>query len=156
MRTLMKKLKNWVAGIIHGDNSVLRDLLCCHHGESRWCSGYHACPGTPLTNFNDGGWGSDRGSYFIPKKITTSEFVYPKKSLLSLAYPKKSLGPFFATQKNPSFFFATQKNPGVFHRPKKITLGQNFRPKKITRTNFFGRVRRKEKKMPIYLYVQFL
>ena len=22
--------------------------------------------------------GSDRGSYFIPKKITTSEFVYPK------------------------------------------------------------------------------
>ena len=26
--------------------------------------------------------GSDRGSYFIPKKIPTSEFVYPKKSLL--------------------------------------------------------------------------
>ena len=33
--------------------------------------------------------GSNRGSYFIPKKIPTSEFVYPKKSLLFLAYPKK-------------------------------------------------------------------
>ena len=49
----------------------------------------------------------------------TSEFVYPKKSLLFLSYPKKSLGP---------------KNPSVFHRPKKITFGQNFRPRKITRT----------------------
>ena len=35
--------------------------------------------------------GSDRGSYFISKKIPTSEFVYPKKSVLFLAYPKKSL-----------------------------------------------------------------
>ena len=25
--------------------------------------------------------GSDRGSYFIPQKIPTLEFVYPKKSL---------------------------------------------------------------------------
>ena len=25
-----------------------------------------------------GGGGGDRGSYFIPKKITTTEFVYPK------------------------------------------------------------------------------
>ena len=49
-------------------------------------------PGAPLTYFNDGG--SDRGSYFIPKKIPTSEFVYPKKSLLFLAYPKKSLSVF--------------------------------------------------------------
>ena len=29
-----------------------------------------------------GGGGSNRGSYFIPKKITTSKFFYPKKSLL--------------------------------------------------------------------------
>ena len=36
-------------------------------------------PGAPLINFNDGGGGSDRGLYFIPKNITTSEFVYPKK-----------------------------------------------------------------------------
>ena len=86
-------------------------------------------PGGPLTNF------SNRGSYFIPKKITTSEFAYPKKSLLFLAYPKKSLSPFFATQKNPCYFFSLpKKNPGVFHRPKKITFGQNFRPKKITLT----------------------
>ena len=40
-------------------------------------------PGAPLTNFNDtGGGGSNRGSYFISKKITTSKFFYPKKSLL--------------------------------------------------------------------------
>ena len=49
--------------------------------------------------------GSDRGSYFIPKEITTSEFVYPKKSLLFLAYPKKFLSSFFATQKTPSVLF---------------------------------------------------
>ena len=33
-------------------------------------------PGATLTNFNDGGGGgggSSRGSYFIPKKITTSD-----------------------------------------------------------------------------------
>ena len=81
------------------------------------------------------GGGNEKGSYFIPKKITTSEFVYPKKSLHFLAYQKKSLSSFFATQKNPSVaFFVTQKNPGIFHRPKKITFGQNFRPKKITWT----------------------
>ena len=38
--------------------------------------------------------GSNRGSYFIPQKIPTSEFVYPKKSLLFLAYPKKFLSVF--------------------------------------------------------------
>ena len=52
-----------------------------------------------------------------------------------ILYPKKSLGPFFLQLKKiPLFFFANQKNPGVFHRPQKITFGQNFRPKKITRT----------------------
>ena len=40
----------------------------------------------------------------------------------------------YNTQKNPCVVFATQKNPGVFHRPKKIPLGQNVRPKKILRT----------------------
>ena len=38
--------------------------------------------------------GSDRGSYFIPKKIPTSELVYPKKVPTFLAYPKKSLSVF--------------------------------------------------------------
>ena len=38
--------------------------------------------------------GSDRGSYFIPQKIPTSEFFYQKKFLLFLAYPKKSLSVF--------------------------------------------------------------
>ena len=32
-----------------------------------------------LMTMGGGGGGGDRGSYFIPKKITTSEFVYPKK-----------------------------------------------------------------------------
>ena len=80
-----------------------------------------------FTYFNKG---FNRGSYFIPKKITTSQFVYPKKSLLFLAYPKKSLSPFFATPKNPSVSFRDPKNPGIFQRPKKITFGQNFRPQK--------------------------
>ena len=38
--------------------------------------------------------GSNRGSYFIPKKIPTSELVYPKKIPTFLAYPKKSLSAF--------------------------------------------------------------
>ena len=69
---------------------------------------WEVTPGDPLTNFNDGGGGvSDRGSYFIPKKITTSEFVYPKKSLLFLAYPKNSLSPFseFRNPKKIPLFF---------------------------------------------------
>ena len=40
----------------------------------------------------------------------------------------------YNTQKNPCVVFATQKNLGVFHRPKKIPLGQDVRPKKILRT----------------------
>ena len=38
--------------------------------------------------------GPNRGSYFIPKKIPTSELVYPKKIPTFLAYPKKSLSAF--------------------------------------------------------------
>ena len=66
------------------------------------------------------GGGSNRHSYFIPKKITTSEFVYPKKSLLFLTYPKKSLHFFSRPKKIPASFidpknhlwpkFQTQKN----------------------------------------------
>ena len=73
--------------------------------------GVWACvpnPGAPLTNFNDRGV-QQRFIFYIFKKITTSEFIYPKKSLLFLAYPKKSLSPFFATQKNPSVFFLQPK-----------------------------------------------
>ena len=33
--------------------------------------------------------GSDRGSYFIPKKIPTSEFVYPQKIPTFFSIPKK-------------------------------------------------------------------
>ena len=42
--------------------------------------GKTSSPGAPLTFFNDReGGGGDRGSYFIPKNLTSSEFVYPKK-----------------------------------------------------------------------------
>ena len=57
------------------------------------------------------GRGSDRGSYFIQKKITTSEFVYPKNHFF-LAYPPKFLSPFFATP------------PPKIHRPKKSLLAK--------------------------------
>ena len=110
---------HWVTSL---SRLILSSLTVCRVGRG-WGVRREEGPGAPLTNFYDGG-GGDRGSYFIPKKITTSEFVYRKRSILFLTYPKKSL----------SSFFATQKNPGVFHRPKKITFGQNFRPKKITRT----------------------
>ena len=61
-----------------------------------------------------GGEGADRGSYLVPKKITTSVFVYPKKSLLFLAYPKKTLSSFFATQKIPPFILRPKKIPVSF------------------------------------------
>ena len=80
---------------------------------------------------------SDRGSYFIPIKVATLEFVYPKNALHFLRYPPKSLILFSQPKKIPLVFFSRpQKNPSVFHGPK-ITFGQNFsRPQKITRTSF--------------------
>ena len=36
-----------------------------------------------------GGGGGDRGSYFIPKNLTTSEFVYPKKITVFFSIPQK-------------------------------------------------------------------
>ena len=82
-------------------------------------------PGPPLTNFNDkGGGGSERGLYFIPKEITTSEFVCQLKSLLFFSIPQKIPWSFFHNPKKSLCFFATQKNPGVFHRPKKSLLAK--------------------------------
>ena len=87
-------------------------------------------PGAPLTNFNNGG-GSNRGSYFIPQKITTSEFVSTQKNhYFFLTHPKKSLSPFSATQIHPFVFSVTQKNPGVFHRPKKSLWAKISDPRK--------------------------
>ena len=69
-----------------------------------------------------GGGGCDRGSYFITKKITTSEFVYPKKFLSS----------FFATQKYPSVFFSRSKKiPASFIDPKKSPLAKISDAKKL-------------------------
>ena len=92
-------------------------------------------PGAPLTNFNEGegGGGSDRASYLIPKKITTLEFVYPRKSLLFFSIPKKSLSPFSATQKYPSIFFVRPKKIPVSFIDTKNHLCENVRPKKVTR-----------------------
>ena len=97
-------------------------------------------PGAPLTNFSDGGegGGNDMGSYFIPKQITTSEFVYLKKIITFFSILKKSLSPLFTSQKNPSVVLQPKKNPGIFYRPKESTLGQNFRFKKITWTTDFS------------------
>ena len=105
---------------------------------------YHWSPGDPTQIFYDwGGGGWSRGSYFIPKKIPTSEFVYPKKSLHFWHTPKNptpavncayvivdlSWWNVHYPKKNPCIFFATQKNPCVFHRPQKIAFGQNCRLK---------------------------
>ena len=76
------------------------------------------------------GVGSDSGSYFIPQKITTSEFVCPKKSLLFLAYPKKSLSPFFATQKNPSVFSCNPKKILTSFTNPKNHFGPKFQTQK--------------------------
>ena len=90
--------------------------------------------GAPLTNFNgEGGGGgklSDRGSYFIPKKITTSEFVYPKKSQLFLEYPKIPSVLFLQPKKIPLFFFPTPQKSRRLSQTQKITFGRNFRPQK--------------------------
>ena len=75
------------------------------------------------------GPGSHRGSYFMPRKITTSKFVYPKISLLYLAYPKKFLSPFFSTQKNPCFFSRPIKIQASFMDPPKSLLANISDPK---------------------------
>ena len=72
--------------------------------------------GAPLTNFKLQNLSTQKNPYY---------FLHTQKNPLVL---------FLQPQKIPLFYFATQKNPGIFHRPKKITFGQNFRPKKITRT----------------------
>ena len=60
-------------------------LFTCHNGfmcNSMYKKGEF--PGAPLTNFNDEGGGGvpERGLYFIPKEIISSEFVCQLKSLL--------------------------------------------------------------------------
>ena len=65
----------------------------------------------------------------MSKKITTSEFVYPKKSLHSLAYPKKSLSLFFATQKIPLFFPRLKNIPACFMDPNKSHWAKISDPK---------------------------
>ena len=81
-----------------------------------------------MTNFNLMGWrgggGFQQRFIFYTQKIATSEFVYPRNSLLFSAYPKKSLSPFLQLKRIPLVFF---------HDPKKI-LASFIDPKKITQT----------------------
>ena len=74
----IKILRIWITIIRHGGLG--------HEVQESWPQGPHSH--ILMTG------ASDRGSYFIPKKIPTSEFVYRKKSLLFLVYPKKSLSVF--------------------------------------------------------------
>ena len=64
----------------------------CALYTGKYGSYYVIYPGAPLRYFNDGGGGGGmggaRGSYFIPKKMPTSEFVFPKKPNI-FSIPKK-------------------------------------------------------------------
>ena len=68
------------------------------------------------------GGGPTEVHILYPKKITTSEFVYPKKSLLFLAYPKKSLSPFFVTQKISASLIDPKNHFWPKFQTQKITL----------------------------------
>ena len=81
--------------------------------SSSFSVSFNKCdPGTPLTNFNDGGWGGgEEGQQrfiFSTPKNRNFRICLPKKNHRTaiLAYPKKALNPFFTTQKNPSIFFS--------------------------------------------------
>ena len=71
---------------------------------------------------------------FGPSKNHNFRICLPKKIATFFSIPPENPLILFSQHKKIPLFFGTQKNPGVFHRPKKITSGQNFRPKKITRT----------------------
>ena len=74
-----------------------------------------------------GGGGEDRQRFIlIPQKIPTSQFVYPKKSLLFIAYPKK----------NPSEFLHEQILLFIFWNAKTCQLQLWFWSKtKLYKTN---------------------
>ena len=61
---------------------------------------------------------------------TEVHILYPKQLQLQNLSLQKYHYFFSIPKKIPLFFLATQKNPGIFYRPKTITFGQNFRPKK--------------------------
>ena len=75
-------------------------------------------PHSQIFNDRGGGERSDRGSYFIPKKITTSESVYPK------------ITTFFSIIKIIPLSFFSQPKKSFFHRPKKSLLVKISDPKK--------------------------
>ena len=99
--------------------------------------------------------GSDRGSYFIPKKIPQcfciSKFYYLSSGKLKYAnfnfgfgqkqnYKLRLCYCWFELMKNtipkkiPVLFSRFKKIPASFIDPKKIPFGKNLRPKKILRT----------------------
>ena len=152
--------KDWVSGTIHGDNSVLRDLLCCQHGESRWCSGYHAwletrrikcvrvpvgadCVQSPFFLLSS----SSRGK--TSRKPASGNLGKEKQEkLASLVYR-------FSCFSMPRFPRAGFRDvfPRLDELKRKIGTARSLQSGHST--NFFGRVRRKwnRKKMPIYLEI---
>ena len=100
--------------------------------------------------------GSDRGSYFIPKKFPISAFVYPKKIPTFFSIPQKipqcfCISKFYYLSsgklKHANFNFGFGQKQNYKLRlcyfwfelmkntiPKKIPFGENVRPKKILRT----------------------
>ena len=91
-------------------------------------------------------WGSNRGSYFIPKKIPTF-FSIPQKNpsvflhqqiLLFIFWKAKTcqlqLWFWSKTKLWADQNYNTQKNPSVVFVTQKIPFGQNARPKKILQT----------------------
>ena len=77
-----------------------------------------------MTNFNLMGWrggggGSNRGSYFIPKKLQLHNLSTQEIHYFFQHTPKNPLVLFCNSKESLWFFFTTQKNPCVFHRPKK-------------------------------------
>ena len=113
----LKRAKSLARDALHRNLKLKDTLLPSSLEICQFCVMRISTPGTHSQILMTGGGGIDRGSYFVPKKITTSEFVYPKKSLF-----------FQHTQKNPlvlfSHWIATQKNIGVFHGPKKIPFAK--------------------------------
>ena len=76
------------------------------------------------------GEGSDRGSYFIPKKITTSESVSTHKSHYFFSIPKKFPWSFFRNPKKSLCFFSRPKKiPASFIHPKTSLLAKISDPK---------------------------
>ena len=89
--------------------------------------------GAPLTNFNDGG--IRQRFIFYTQKYHNFRICLPKKITTFFSIPpKNTLAPFRNLNKSLCFFFRDPKKSQRLSETQKNHFGQNFRPKKITRT----------------------